>query len=136
MARMSRLARRLLLATLPLLPLAVPAVAPVNFEVRDNGDLVDLCSTPPADPNYVAAIHYCHGVAVGFARYYESISIGPDFQHIFCIPKAVTRNQALTQYVAYSKAHPEYDRDALGNVLFKFLTETYPCAPGQKPDKR
>lgn len=136
MARISRVMQRVLLTSLPLLPLAAPAVAPVNFEVRNNADLVALCSTPPSDPKYVAAIHYCHGVAVGFARYYESISIGPDFQHIFCIPKAVTRNQALTQYVAYSKAHPGYDREALGNVLIKFLTETYPCAPGQIPDKR
>jgi len=136
MARISRVMQRALLTILPLFPLAAPAVAPVNFEVRNNADLVALCSTPPTDPNYVAAIHYCHGVAVGFARYYEAISVGPDFEHIFCVPKAVSRNQVLTQYVAYSKARPQYDQEALGNVLIKFLTDTYPCAPGQVPDKR
>lgn len=136
MARLFRLLQLPLCAALLLLPLNVPAVAPINFEVRDNGDLVALCSTPPSDPNYVAAIHYCHGVAVGFARYYDAISIGKDFEHIFCVPGAVSRNQVLTEYVAYSKAHPSYDREALGNVLIKFLTETYPCAKGQIPDKR
>lgn len=136
MVRMSRIAQHVLLTTLPFLSPVASAVAPVNFEVRDNADLVALCSTPPGDPEYVAAIHYCHGVGVGFARYYEAISVGPDFQHIFCVPKATTRNEVLTRYVEYSKAHPEYDREALGNVLIKFLTECYPCAPGQVPDKR
>lgn len=136
MARPIPFIRRLLCTALPLLPLNASAVAPVNFEVRDNADLVALCSTPPSDPNYVAAIHYCHGVAVGFARYYDAISIGKDFEHIFCVPGAVSRNQVLTEYVAYSKAHPSYDHEALGNVLIKFLTETYPCAKGQIPDKR
>jgi hypothetical protein len=136
MAKPPRFLPTLLVTALPLLPLTTHAVAPINFEVRDNADLVELCSTPPGDPNYVAAIHYCHGVAVGFARYYDAISVGKDFEHIFCVPKAVTRNQVLTQYVAYSKAHPGYDHEALGNVLIKFLTETYPCAIGQIPDKR
>lgn len=136
MARISRVAQRVLLTSLPLLPQAAPAVAPINFQVRNNADLVALCSTPPSDPNYVAAIHFCHGVGVGFVRYYEAISIGKDFQHIFCIPKTVTRNQVLTQYATYSKAHTEYDQEAVGNVLVKFLSETYPCAPGQIPEKR
>lgn len=136
MTTLSRLARHALLATSIFLPAVSQAVAPINFEVRYNADLVALCSTPPSDPNYVAAIHFCHGAAVGFARYYEAISAGKDFQHLFCVPQAVKRNDVLTRYVAYSKAHPDYDREAVGNVLLKFLIETYPCAPGQVPDKR
>ena len=37
------------------------AVEPVNFEIRNNADLVALCSTKPGDPTYMAAIHFCHG---------------------------------------------------------------------------
>lgn len=123
----NRVHRCSLLISLCLLPLTTEAVAPVNFEVRYNADLVALCSAPPSDPSYVAAIHYCHGVAVGFARYYEAISIGKDFRSMFCLPKTLSRNEIMAKYVVYSKTHPEYDRDAVGNVLLKFLDDTFHC---------
>lgn len=117
---------RLLLA---LAALASPAgaVQPIHFEVRDNADLVALCTTPPTDPNYVAAIHFCQGFGVGFVRYHEALKEGKDFQPLFCFPQGVTRNQAFETYVAYSKAHPEYDTSRVADALLKFLVETYPC---------
>ena len=127
MKRISRVHRGSLLVALFLLPMATGAVAPANFEVRYNADLVALCATPPSDPNYVAAIHFCHGVAVGFARYYEAISVGKDFRSMFCLPKTMTRNDIMAEYVAYSKARPQYDREAVGNVMIKFLTDTFHC---------
>jgi hypothetical protein len=103
------------------------AVAPINFEIRNNADLVAVCSTPPSDPDYVAAIHFCHGVGVGFVRYHEALKEGKPFSPLFCFPAEVTRTLALNEYVRYSKAHPEYDRDLVGDVMIKFLIETYPC---------
>jgi hypothetical protein len=103
------------------------AVEPINFTVRNNADLVALCSTQPNEPNFVAAIHFCHGFGVGFARYHDALKEGKDFEPLFCFPETVTRTQALTEYVHYSKAHPEYDREAVGDVVTKFLIETYPC---------
>ncbi len=104
------------------------AVDPVDFEIRYNSDLVALCSTQPTDSNYVAAIHFCHGFGVGFSRYHEALKESKDFQPLFCFPDKLTRTQALSEYVRYSKAHPEYDREAVGDVITKFLVETYPCA--------
>jgi len=103
------------------------AVDPISFQIRNNADLVALCSTQQSDPNYVAAIHFCHGFGVGFARYHEALKEGQDFVPLFCFPETVTRTQALTQYVSYSKAHPEYDKESVGDVVIKFLIETYPC---------
>ena len=103
------------------------AVEPINFLIRNNADLVALCATPQSDPNYVAAIHFCHGVGVGFVRYHESLSEGKGFVPLFCFPETVTRTQALNQYVSYSKAHPEYDKESVGDVVIKFFIETYPC---------
>lgn len=103
------------------------AVEPVNFDVRYNADLVALCSAAPTGPNYVAAIHFCHGMGVGFVRYHEALTEGKGFEPLFCIPEGVTRNQAINAYVAYSKAHPEYDKESVGDVMLKFLIETYPC---------
>ncbi len=109
------------------LPAASSAVEPIHFEIRNNADAVAVCSTQPTDPNYVAAIHFCHGLGVGFVRYQEALQEGKDFAPIFCLPKSLTRTRAVEAYLAYSKAHPEYDRETIGNVLTKFLSETYPC---------
>ncbi|HZR84701.1 MAG TPA: hypothetical protein VFD92_26640 [Candidatus Binatia bacterium] len=38
-----------------------------------------------------------------------------------------TRNDAIAKFVAWAKAHPEYDGDHPVNVVVKFLTETLPC---------
>lgn len=103
------------------------AVEPINFEIRNNADLVALCSAQPTEPNYVAALHFCHGFGVGFARYHDALREGKDFHPIFCFPNGLTRADALNQYVAYSKAHPEYDNEAVGDVVMKFLVDAYPC---------
>lgn len=109
-----------------------PAVEPVNFEIRYNADLVAVCATPPSDPNYLAAIHFCHGFGVGFARYHDALKEGKEFRPLFCFPDGLTRTKALDAYVRYSQAHPEYDRSAVGDVMTKFLIETYPCATGTR----
>lgn len=104
------------------------SVEPINFEVRNNADLVAVCSTQTSDPNYVAAIHFCHGFAIGYYRYYESLMReGKYFNPIFCIPDGVTRNQAVSAFVSFSKAHPDYDQAMVGDAVMKFLVETYPC---------
>ncbi len=103
------------------------AVDPVDFQIRNNADLVALCSAQPNEPNYVAAIHFCHGFGVGFSRYHEALKEGKGFEPLFCFPETVTRTQALTEYVSYSKAHPEYDKESVGDVVIKFLVESYPC---------
>jgi hypothetical protein len=103
------------------------AVDPINFEVRDNADFVALCSALPTAPNYVAAIHFCHGFAVGFNRYHEALKEGKDFEPLYCLPANATRAALLTGYVAYSKAHPEYDKESVANVVTKFLVDTHPC---------
>ena len=110
----------------------VGAVEPIHFEIRNNADLVALCSTQPTDPNYVAAIHFCHGFGVGFVRYHQALTEGKDFVPVFCIPDMVTRTQALSEYVRYSKAHPEYDKESVGDVVTKFLAETYSCQTNKK----
>jgi hypothetical protein len=105
------------------------AVEPINFEIRNNADLVAVCSTPPSDPDYTAAIHFCHGFGVGFARYHDALKEGKGFRPLYCFPDGSTRTEILNAYVRYSKAHPEYDTSAVGDALTKFLTESYPCAP-------
>lgn len=70
-----------------------------------------------------------------FVRYYEALKEGKGFTPLFCFPEGLTRNQAIEAYVAYSKAHPEYDQEAVGDVIMKFLVDTYPCAKAPEAKK-
>lgn len=128
MIHISNLSSKAMAFTLAVLPFSASAVDPIHFEIRNNADLVAVCSTQPEDPHYIAAIHFCHGVGVGLVRYQEALQEGKDFDPIFCLPKSLTRTQAVNAYLGYSKAHPEYDQEAVGNVQIKFLSETYPCS--------
>jgi hypothetical protein len=116
-----------LLMALAVLAGPAAAVEPINFDVRYNADLAALCSASPTEANYTAAINYCHGVGIGIVRYHEALAEGKGFQPLFCFPDGVTRNQVMNAYVAYSKAHPEYAKESVGDVMLKFLIETYPC---------
>lgn len=122
---------------LALTTLANPAAAvdAINFEIRNNADLVALCSASPTDANYTAAIHFCHGFGVGFARYHDALKEDKEFAPLFCFPEGLTRTGALNQYVNYSRQHPEYDKESVGDVVMKFLVETYPCARSAETKK-
>lgn len=115
---------------LGLMALAGPsgAVETVNFGVRDNADLVALCSVLPADPNYTAAINFCHGVVMGIVRYDDALEESPDYTPQYCFAEGLTPNQLVAAYVNYAKAHPEYGKESVGDAVLKFLTDTYPCA--------
>lgn len=128
----STAATRAVLTALVFAP-AAGAVEPINFQVRNNGDLVTVCSTPTTDPDYVAAIHFCHGFAVGFVRYHDALKEGKPFAPLFCFPPSATRSQVVAEYVGYSRAHPAYDTETVGDVMTKFLVDTYPCPAAGKP---
>jgi hypothetical protein len=107
---------------------------PENFLVNNTRDLVELCSTAPDDPLYVAAIHFCNGFVVGAYHFHEAWFAGPDAQPLVCPPSPrPTRQQAIADFLAWSKNHPEHDRAPAVETLFRFLTETWPCPAGQAP---
>ena len=99
-----------------------------KFEVHSNADLVALCAVPPTDPDFKAAINFCHGFAIGFVRYHDALKEGADFKPLYCFPKGLTPNQLIDSYIRYSKAHPQYDQEAVGDVFTKFLIDSFPCA--------
>lgn len=103
-----------------------------DFLVRNTKDLVDLCATQPGDPLYVAAIHFCNGFVVGAYRYHESLYSGPDATPLVCPPSPrPSREQAIADFVAWSKSHPERDSEPAVDGLFRFLTERWPCSEAQ-----
>jgi hypothetical protein len=117
-----------LLATLIQLQNASAATEEEDFLVRNVQDLIDLCTTPRDDPLNVAAVHFCTGYLVGAYHYHESMHSGPDSQPLVCPPDPKpTRQQAIAEFVSWAQAHPEYNNERPVDVMFRFMTQKWPC---------
>jgi hypothetical protein len=107
---------------------AAAAATPSNFDVKNVADLVALCTTPTGAPNYAEAIHFCHGYVVGAYHYYEGLAASPMYQPLFCPDSTQQpRDQFIADFIAWSKAHPEFDKDRAVHILFKYMIDKWPC---------
>ena len=125
---------RLGLAIASLMSAAVIAAAPVrsqdagNFQVRTTSDLIALCSASPSSPNYVAAIHFCHGFAAGAYHYYSSVEAAYPTAKFICPPNPPpTRNQAIAGYLTWVRSNPNVLSERAVDSMFRYLGTTYPC---------
>lgn len=118
---------------LPLLAIAIPstsraAVAAADFQLRNTGDLVALCSATPADPMATAAIHFCQGFGVGVTRVLEQTDAADRSRPMFCLPSGLTRNQATADFVRWANADPSRLAMPATDGVAAFLAAQYPCA--------
>jgi hypothetical protein len=104
------------------------AVNPPSFDVKNSAELVAVCSTPTTDKNYSAAIHFCNGYVVGAFHNYQALAEQPMYQTLFCPddPNG-PKDDFVKGYVAFAKAHPQYDKDRAVTVLFKYMIDKWPC---------
>jgi hypothetical protein len=110
------------------------AVTEENFLVRNVRDLIALCTTPPDDPLSTAAVNFCTGYLVGAYHYHDSMYSGPDSHPLVCPPNPKpTRQQAISEFVSWAKAHPEYGNDRAVDVMFRFMVEKWPCKKTARP---
>lgn len=136
---MPDLLRKVLAATSRVLPPAVigaatlasvgsMAATPDNFSVRTTRDLVTLCSTDPAAGDYAMAISFCHGFAVGAYQYYTQVAGSSRAARFICAPNPPpTRSQAIADFVAWTRSHPETMDATPVDSMFRHLAEKYPC---------
>jgi hypothetical protein len=107
---------------------SVAAATPDSFRIRSAQDLVALCSADPAEANYVAAIHFCHGFAVGAFQYYENLAAASPSYRFVCVPKPPpSRSQAIASFVAWAQGNPQYMTEPAIDAVFRHLGQTYPC---------
>jgi hypothetical protein len=99
-----------------------------QFKIRSTQDLVDLCAADSSTPLGRDAINFCHGFVSGAWHYHQAQANGPGGERIVCPPDPPpTRTEAIAQFVAWSRAHPEYMGDAPVETLFRFFVERWPC---------
>ncbi len=104
------------------------AQTPEDFDVDSAEDLVMLCGAKPDSPNYMAAIHFCHGFGTGAYHYYLVQAAADPSKKFICLPDpAPTRTEALNSFVSWMGDNPQYHNDEAVDALFRYLGETYPC---------
>jgi hypothetical protein len=104
------------------------AAEPNDFRAATAGELVALCSSTSQDPNYVAALHFCHGFAAGAYQYYQAIAAASPDERYVCPPATPpTRSEAISGFVEWMGSRPGMASKPPVEALFQYLGETYPC---------
>lgn len=104
------------------------AATPDQFKARTTADLVGLCSAAPADENYVAAIHFCHGFATGAYQYYLSLAAASEANRFVCPPEPPpSRTEAIAGFVTWARQNALAMAEPPVESMFRYLAEHYPC---------
>jgi hypothetical protein len=104
------------------------AATDTDFRVSSTGDLVRLCEAAPTDTMGVAALHFCHGFAVGAFQYHQVVTAASARPRLVCVPSPPpTRNEAVAAFLDWAKRNPQQMSAPPVEGLFRFLAERYPC---------
>jgi hypothetical protein len=99
-----------------------------NFRVATTRDLVQLCEAAPTDPTGIAALHFCHGFAVGAYQYHQIAAAAENKPPLFCEPTPrPSRNEAIAGFVAWAKQNPKAMETPPVEGIFRYLAQRYPC---------
>jgi hypothetical protein len=112
------------------LAFATPVLADVaeDYRVRSAADLVSLCGRDPSAVDYVAALNFCHGYAVGAFAYYHSVAGAYPDSKVICVNQPhPERSKVIADFVVWSKTHASYMNDRAVDTFFRYLVETFPC---------
>lgn len=99
-----------------------------DFMDKKTRNIINLCSANPEDPHYREAIHFCHGYLVGAYDFHTAQTNNKPELRLFCPPSPrPTRNEAIAEFVAWAKQHPEFMDEMPVETEFRFLIEKWPC---------
>jgi hypothetical protein len=126
----------LAIASAWLWPSSAAAVDRDDFLIVDAQDVIDVCTVPETDPLYAASTAFCHGYLVGAYQYHVAIFGHGKSRPVVCFPEPPpTRLQAIDQFIAWLKAHPEYAKEKAPDVITRYLVESWPCSAPAKDAK-
>jgi hypothetical protein len=105
---------------------AAQAAAPEHYALTSAAHLAQVCGPQSSQADAATAAAFCHGVLAGAYGYFDAST--PAADRFICSPNPrPTRTQVAGSFVAWMKAHPQYDKDPAIDTLFRFAAEAYPC---------
>jgi len=118
----------LLFVMVLLLPAVAGAVSEKDFEANTTKNIINLCTASPDDPLYQQAINFCHGYLVGAYHYYEASTSGKKGFQLVCKPDpGPSRNESISMFIDWAKAHPQHNDEPAVETEFRFLMDKWPC---------
>ena len=75
----------------------------------------------------VEAQNFCFGFGEGV---YQSFVMqrSPSAKPTICIPKGISRDTVLSEFLLWTQARPQYNGDYAAKTIIRFLSSRYPCA--------
>jgi hypothetical protein len=75
----------------------------------------------------VEAQNFCFGFGEGV---YQSFVMqrGQNSKPTICIPKGMSRDTVLSEFLVWTQARPQYNGDYAAKTIIRFLSSRYPCA--------
>jgi hypothetical protein len=74
----------------------------------------------------VEAQNFCFGFGEGV---YQSFVMqrSPNAKQTICIPKGMSRDTVLSEFLVWTQARPQYNGDYAAKTIIRFLSSRYPC---------
>lgn len=117
------------LALAGLLASPAPAADTEAFVIDTAGDLARLCAVQREHPNYLQALHMCHGYLVGVHHFHAALAAAMD-RGVYCIETVEprpTRDEVVADFAAWALETPgAAEREAIDAVL-DWAAAAYPC---------
>jgi hypothetical protein len=75
----------------------------------------------------IEAQNFCFGFGEGV---YQSFVIqrSPNAKPSICVPKGMSRDAVLSDFLVWTQARPQYNSDYAAKTIIRFLTSRYPCS--------
>ncbi len=104
------------------------AVEPRDFDVRNAGQLGNLCAAKPAEKDGVAAENFCHGFTQAVVSMQLTQERKSGTPRSICFPNPVPKRTAtVEEFVTWVRAKPERLTTPPSDAFLQFMTERFPC---------
>jgi Rap1a immunity proteins len=104
------------------------AVTEDTFQLRNTGDLIELCAAAQTDPLYTPAVNFCHGFAVGAFRVLNEVNAARPGLRLFCMTEhPPSRSEAIAAFVTWAKSAPDQADKQAEDSIAAYIELTYPC---------
>jgi hypothetical protein len=112
-----------------LLPGLARAVEQQDFEVRNAGQLANLCAAKPGERDGVAGLNFCHGFTQAVVDMKLTQERASNQPRSICFPKPVPKRSAtLDEFVTWVRAQPERLKAPPSEAFLRFMGERFPCS--------